>query len=697
MSCKLLRSKASFWKLSIVIGLTILLVAGIALLIYIVSTFNAAKRPISYLPEINPGDLYYAPPGDSQFELMNSYFRLLANRDGNVEITTLDGETIISGFKFYSFHENEDERIGFKAVVLEMVNDSTLSIKGNGHSGEHIIIDISALRDKPKLNIRIKISYEKSTAVIREALIIKFDIPVSEVYKKNRQIDTLSIEKEYWLDKQGIKFGKGRRAATIYNTTSVSSLQVDTENNLLYVNLDYHMDHPHINIPYQQDGGRKWVDLSSSAYNEATERENSFSIWFGEIPETIPRLMLMPYGFISAYVFTEHADEADIRTQRAVYFGSEIITEANQATGGFMGNRIPVTKSVFYSNPNDSLNISILDTDDGVEFIDFLDQLDSTGLYDICLHTPDFLNSNRTILEKSIAFMKERYNTVTWIDHGCYSGKENRESFVCDGFNSGSDFYVADLWQKYNTLYFWNTAVELHLKKINSSLRGWRAYLSPREMEEMGVFRSGIELLKRRENDGKYESNSFLKRKGDSYPTPLYYQHPTRTEQFYSWVTTFSKEYGNLSEDNIIIERERIKSLIKDWGVFINHGYFPRIRSGNDVINEVDGKLVIDPYFNQILQTMSEFRDEGELYITTIRELMDYWIRLEKVSFEYLQNGKIIVNNNNDVPIHGLAMAIRAREVSVNGNLPTSKFVGEDLVFWFDIECHGSAIIQICQ
>jgi len=293
--------------------------------------------------------------------------------------------------------------------------------------------------------------------------------------------------------------------------------------------------------------------------------------------------------------------------------------------------------------------------------------------------------------------MKERYNTVTWIDHGCYSGKENRESFVCDGFNLGSDFYVADLWQKYNTLYFWNTAVELHLKKINSSLRGWRAYLSPREMEEMGVFRSGIELLKRRENDGKYESNSFLKRKGDSYPTPLYYQHPTRTEQFYSWVTTFSKEYGNLSEDNVIIERERIKRLIKDWGVFINHGYFPRIRSGNDVINEVDGKLVIDPYFNQILQTMSEFRDEGDLFITTIRELMDYWICLEKVSFEYLQDGKIIVNNNNDVPIHGLAMAIRAREVCVNGNPPTSKFVGEDLVFWFNIECNSNAIIQICQ
>ena len=168
-------------------------------------------------------------------------------------------------------------------------------------------------------------------------------------------------------------------------------------------------------------------------------------------------------------------------------------------------------------------------------------------------------------------------------------------------------------------------------------------------MEEMGVFLSGIELLKRRENDGKYESNSFLKRKGDGYPTPLYYQHPTRTGPFYSWATTFAKEYGNLSEDKVRIENDRFLRLIKDWGVFINHGYFPRIRSGNDVINEVNGKLAIDPYFNQILRIMSEYRDKGDLFITTIRELMDYWIRLEKVSFEYLQDGKIIVNNDNEI------------------------------------------------
>ncbi len=697
MSHKFLKSKTSFCKLSIVIGLAILLVTGVSLLAYVVSTFNAAKRPISYLPDINKDELDYVPYGDNHIELRSNYFSLLANTEGNIKVATLEGEVIISGFKFYSLHENGNESIGIQNAVLEMANDHEISIKGDSQDGGQILINITTFSDRPKLDINIKTSYKKNTVVIREALIIKFDIPVSEVYKKNRKVDVSSFEEEYWLDKQGIKFGKGIRAATIYHTPSLSSLQLDTYSNLLYLNLDSHLDHPHINIPYQEDGGRKWVDKSSSLYEKDTERENCFSIWIGEIPETIPRLMLMPYGYISAYVFTEHADEADIRSQRAVYFGSESITEASKAIGGFVANKIPVTKSVFYSNPDDSINISILDTNEGSEFIDFLDQLDSTGYYDICLHTPDFLNSNRAILEKSIKFMKERYNTVTWIDHGCYSGKENRESFVCDGLNSKSDYYAADLWQKYHTLYFWNTATELQLKKTNTSLRGWRAYLSPREMKEMGVFLSGIEMLKRRENDGKYESNSFMKNKGDSFPTPLYYQHPTRTEQFYSWVTTFSKEYGNLSEDEVKIESDRIIRLIKDWGIFINHGYFPRIRSGNDVINEVDGKWIIDPHFNQILQTMSKFRDEGDLFITTIRELMQYWISLEKVSFDYLPNGKIIVNNNNNMPIHGLAMAVRAKKASVNGNSPASRLVGDDLIFWFNIECHDSAIIQISQ
>ncbi len=695
MRIKNKKLKLSFGRLCSGIFIVLIIIPGIALLVWGISTYQAALKPISYLPEIMIEDLVFSSNDKAQIDLSNDFFKLLVDPEGIVTITTVKDETIISGLFYYALHENCNEKIGLENVIVRKVNNRTILINGSSENGEQIEIELSADDNIPKLEIHVNSRYQKNTVVIREALIAKFDVPVNEVYRKNRQVDEKSFEAEYWLDKQGIRFGKGERSATIYHTPLISSMQVDVENRLLYFNLDFHLDHPHVNIPYQEDGGRQWEDKSASSYGIETTRESHFAIYFGEIPVTIPRLMLIPNGFTAGYVFTEHADETSIETQRAVYFGSEEIIDTSNAIGGFVGNRIPVTKSVFYSNPGDTINMSIHNSSESSEYTDFLNQLFAAGLYDICLHTPEFLNSNRAILEESIEFMKIRFNTITWIDHGFYSGKENRESFVCDGFNSESDYYVADLWQKYNTLYFWNTAVELHLKKINSSLRGWRAYLSPREMKEMGVFLSGIELLKRRENDGKYESNSFLKRKGDSYPTPIYYQHPSRTGQFYSWATTFAKEYGILSEDEVRVENDRILRLIKDWGVFINHGYFPRIRAGNDVINEVNGKLVIDPYFNQILRKMSEYRDSGDLFITTIRELMDYWIMLEKITFEYLQNGDIIVYNNNDMPINGLSMAARTKGIRVNGEPPNSKFIGEDIIFWLDLQGKEHAVLQL--
>jgi len=695
MRIKNKKQKASTGRICFAIFVVLIIMAGITLLVYGISTYQAALKPISYLPELKVEDLVFSSNDKARIDLSNDFFKLLVDPEGNVTITTVKDETIISGLFYYALHENCNEKIGLENVIVRKVNNRTILINGSSENGEQIEIELSADDNIPKLEIHVNSRYQKNTVVIREALIAKFDVPVNEVYRKNRQVDEKSFEAEYWLDKQGIRFGKGERSATIYHTPLISSMQVDVENRLLYFNLDFHLDHPHVNIPYQEDGGRQWEDKSASSYGIETTRESHFAIYFGEIPVTIPRLMLIPNGFTAGYVFTEHADETSIETQRAVYFGSEEIIDTSNAIGGFVGNRIPVTKSVFYSNPGDTINMSIHNSSESSEYTDFLNQLFAAGLYDICLHTPEFLNSNRAILEESIEFMKIRFNTITWIDHGFYSGKENRESFVCDGFNSESDYYVADLWQKYNTLYFWNTAVELHLKKINTSLRGWRAYLSPREMKEMGVFLSGIELLKRRENDGKYESNSFLKRKGDSYPTPIYYQHPSRTGQFYSWATTFAKEYGILSEDEVRVENDRILRLIKDWGVFINHGYFPRIRTGNDVINEVNGKLVIDPYFNQILRIMSEYRDSGDLYITTIRELMDYWIMLEKITFEYLQNGDIIVYNNNDMPINGLSMAARTKDIRVNGGPPNSKYMGEDIIFWFDLPGKGHAVLQL--
>ena len=239
--------------------------------------------------------------------------------------------------------------------------------------------------------------------------------------------------------------------------------------------------------------------------------------------------MLVPHGNLAGYVFTEHADGGNIRTHRAAYFGSGNISDIDSAKGGFAGYKIPVTKSIFFADSIGCLSDTTNTDNEWHQLLDFLDQLNETGLYDICLHTPEYLNSNRQTLEESIKFMKERFDTRTWIDHGMYSGKNNRESFVCDMFNRDSELYSADLMNKYDVRYFWNPAVEEirkssvtylsgEIKKLrfrNASATLWKRYFSPDELEKMRFIKAFSELIKRYSFD--FELNSLLPDKGQAF------------------------------------------------------------------------------------------------------------------------------------------------------------------------------------
>jgi len=94
------------------------------------------------------------------------------------------------------------------------------------------------------------------------------------------------------------------------------------------------------------------------------------------------------------------------------------------------------------------------------------------GNCEICLHTPESSNSNRRVLEEAISSVRNRYGSPTWIDHGMYSGNDNRETLVSDGLNPGSEYYAADLWLQNGIRYFWSSAVEaIRFSKIESSLK----------------------------------------------------------------------------------------------------------------------------------------------------------------------------------------------------------------------------------
>lgn len=682
------------YKLVLKILFWIFLLTSVFLVTFILLGYFAASKPITYLSDMHAIVLESYPSGINQIELESSWYKLLVDENGKVAVKTFEGEIIMSSLEYYSVYEGTNNNWGLKDVSVRLSNDSTISITGNGPMDVFVNVFLTVHKNLPKIDLYIKTHYNLSTIVLREALVAKFDVPLSEVYLKNRKIDVAPFDSEYWLQRQGVRFGHGDRSALVYHTPGVSSLQLNSEKKILFVNLEYSLDHPYVHFPYQLDGGGRWTDLSAANYIAGTERNNNFSIYFGRLPQVIPRLMLVPNGFLAGYVFTEHADEGDLRRNRAVYLGAENISDINSSLGGFVGHKIPVTKSVFYI---DTLGCSVRDDP---QFLDFLDQLDATGLYDICLHTPEYYNSNRKILEESIKFMKERFDASTWIDHGFFSGKYNRESFICDGLNSSSEYYTADLWGKYNTRYFWNAANEYigvlslreeirEMRLKNASVELWRRYLSQRELKGFTFYDGFTELLKG--YPSRFELNSLQPIKGNSYPTPLYWQNLTRTGYLYSWGTDYEKVYSRLStnkaKDQLAFEQRMLNRLLTEWGVFINHGYFARNQAGYDpgTWTEREKKIIINPYFDKILEVMARMRDEGNLYITTIRDLMDYWILLDSISFEYMQDGAIIVYNDNDVPIKGLSLVVDANAVWLDKEIPKFKRVGEETIFWFDI------------
>jgi hypothetical protein len=308
------------------------------------------------------------------------------------------------------------------------------------------------------------------------------------------------------------------------------------------------------------------------------------------------------------------------------------------------------------------------------------------------------------MLEESIKFMKERYGGITWIDHGMYNGKINRESFAADGLDSKSEFYAADLWEKYGTRYFWSSGVEIirnysvkekirEGKLYDSSINFWKRYLSPKELNDLNFISGFRELVQRYRNKG--ELNCLNSDKGNAFPTPLFWQHPTQTRNFYSWVTDYARQVNNLSEKRVKIEGQQLDKLISDWGIFINHGYFVRFGHDYEVLSQKDGKIVINPYFDKILELMAGMRDQGDLYITTIRDLLNYWILIEKVSFDYMPDGSIYIRNGNNEQINGLSLVVHAKSVMINGEIPKFRRIGEDLIFWFDLPANQSIKMHV--
>lgn len=686
--------------------------SGILAVLLLVLSARAFDEPVTYLPPSESCRAASIDEGNGDLVLENSFYKMIVDKDGSIMFRSADNKNIVSCLNYCAEYENKVPGL-LTNVTVYSDNDTTVFIEGNVDNIADIRITVIVRNNDPEVRFTVRTNYKDSATVLREAMVAYFDVPVNEIYLKNRQLEVERFKREYWLDKEGVKLGKGSRSFMIYRPLGISSLQLDTEEKMVVINLEFQLDHPFMTIPFQKDGGGKWNNISATRYLAGDERTDTFSVFLGEVPKIIPRLMLLPNGYLAGYVFTEHADSGSIQTHRAAYFGNETITDISEATGGFAGHRIPVTKSIFYEEFDDGLSVSPeADKNNEREYLSFLDQLHSSGLFDLCLHTPENKNSDRKYLEEAILIMKERYDAITWIDHGMYQGNTNRESFVADGLNPASEYYAADLWNKYGTRYFWSPAVEaIRFSKPGISVRDELMHLRLRSLRT--EFRKRYDYRKNYfgENPATsvlrvmqghfpmFELNSFQPLGSTALPTPLCWQNPTISGSLYSWTTEYV--YNGLAVENtekwVSTEKRGLDLLVKDQGIFINHGYYIRNSKKNRVLSVIDGKQVVSPEFDEILTYMDSLRNNGTLWITTVRDIVDYWVMTENISFKYNHDGTIEIINNNDKAIKGLSLAVRAgrENIKLDGEEFLSKQTGDDTVLWFDVPANDKRVLSI--
>lgn len=689
----------------------IIFAVGLFISYFIIAGFTSAKHHTSFVPEVSRRSQFSSSEKTKTMELSNQWYKLKISSTGNVQVENLNKELILSNLSY--FYEYNNSQIGNKLnnISVNLLNDSVMSITGSVTNDVVVSILLTVCRNRPRMDVKVKTCYLTDRTVIRESLIAEIATPVSEVYLKNSDIDIKPLAREYWVDKQGVKFGKEATSVLIYHTPEISSIQFRSRDNLLYVNLDYSLDHPFIRIPYQEDGGGKWIDISASQYKPGDERSNAFSLYFGLVPEVLPRFMPVPGGYLAGYIFTEHADGGNLHTHRAAYFGSESIMCPEDATGGFCGHQIPVTKSVFLEEFDGALNRQAECCLDERDYLKLLDQLHNLG-NDLCLHTPEKENSTRNTMEEAIKLMKERYHSRSWIDHGMYSGNTNREAYSADGLDPSTKSYAGDLWEGYDVKYFWSPAVEAirfaqPRPSIIQSLLGfklktlftefWRRYNFLRLYGDGNAFKTMARVM-----HGSFpmlELNSQRPFMGQSFPTPLYWQNPTYSGQIYSWPTEF--DYNgvtrHLDSANAGYELRHLDLLIEKRGVFFNHGYYVRNHERDEILTMRNGELVINPYFDDVLAYMDQKREEGNLLMTTVRDLLDYRLQIEKIVLDYKPDGSIDIVNNNQEEVRGLALTIRSSPESINlkGTEFCVRKFHDDAIIWFNLPAASSVNLTI--
>jgi hypothetical protein len=118
----------------------------------------------------------------------------------------------------------------------------------------------------------------------------------------------------------------------------------------------------------------------------------------------------------------------------------------------------------------------------------------------------------------------------------------------------------------------------------------------------------------------------------------------------------------------------------------IIHCYPPRVDSSNGFYTIKNNVIEVQKDFDQALKRLNDYRMADKIWLTTIRDFLDFRTSLENVSYEIAGDGKVLIKNNGREAIRGLTFSVSGIEYNVEGKKINSKRDGNSNIYWFDIE-----------
>ena len=511
-------------------------------------------------------------------------------------------------------------------------------------------------------------TFKKDIKLLRLAFVMSLPEGELTVYRRNQHIDTSHFQRNYYLDREGFSIKNELFSISTYHNTEISSMQLDAESRSVCFNIDYWRDHPLLHYPMRNDTSDYFEDISYRDIKKGDVLNGKITLYY-YAPDDLPRLMPVWDGYQSAFIFTEHADWTDIRTHRAVLFGNENITKPEDAVGGFCYYHIPVTKSVFYWNPD---HITNAETSEGrfpgliesiktnKEFFKLLKSIKKEG-FEICLHSPEIYTTIPSEFPKAMRFMRKHFGTKSWIDHGYNNGLEkNREDLVCDGLLPDSPQYAVDLWKENGVRYLWNP------------------YYEENRMEQYNFDSHFVQPY-----DGF----------GDALPNRQITTLPNGDKDFMLWSTPSTLEVNEDREWYYYFDSIRLQHLVDQHTVFITHTY-PAWSNPWRAFWEYDekGNAVAMPGFNFALSQLARFRDEKKILPTTVETYLSYYEKLQNVEYLILNNTSVRLINHGET-IKGLTL-LCSKPVIVEGKAIDFRKVDEGYLIWFDLKKNETVTIK---